>query len=175
MNTRVHSPTLTPALIHTPTTRGSSRQGILQSAAACEMWGWFSRTPQPVMGEVSSAQPWTSCGPLWLTRPGTSPFSSDDMSPGHQPMAPRSYESRDDPQRKLGTGISPWPSVVGLSTHNRALLSTLECPVPSLSIMLKLPHFFFSPICHHIFAYCGCSCCRLAVADPWVTSSIHTA
>lgn len=66
LNVKVSCPILMPwsELIHTPTTRGSSivlaGQGTLQSAAACEIWGQFSRVPQPVMGGVSSAQPWTS-------------------------------------------------------------------------------------------------------------------
>lgn len=41
-------------------------------------------------------------------------------------------------------GTSPWPQEVGLITHNRLLLSTLESPVPSLLTVLKLLCFSFS-------------------------------
>jgi hypothetical protein len=48
-------------------------------------------------------------------------------------------------RRSLGW-TSPWPQMAGLVVDSRLLLSTLESPVPPLSIMLKLLHFFLSPI-----------------------------
>lgn len=55
-----------------------------------------------------------------------------------------------DPDMTL-SGRSVWvlniaPDGVRLATHNRLLLSTLKSPGPSLFIMLKMLHFFFSPI-----------------------------
>lgn len=41
---------------------------------------------------------------------------------------------------------SPWPQMAGLVIHSRLSLSTPESPVPTLSILLKLLHFFLSPI-----------------------------
>ena len=53
--------------------------------------------------------------------------------------------------------------VAGLATHSRLLLSTLESPVPSFFIILKLSNFSYFPSVYHILAYCGCSCCRVAM------------